>query len=259
MSLGSLLWEVNPKGRRKRRKASSAKRRHRRLSAKQIAAGFGGGKRKARRATVYAVNPSRRRRRSRKASARRRFRRNPAMSLRRGFSLGGSSSGVVSMLKSGAIGGAGGILVDVGMGIAQKFLPPVLGSPMNADGSANYAYFGVKGAIAIGLGLYGKRIPGIGPYAPKMAEGALTVMSYNLMRPLVPSGIVNLGRLAAYFNPAPTMAGRRNATVAGEQRAQNQPRARLGVVRGLRGVRAYQDTGSGRPGAAMAAYISTRR
>lgn len=250
-----LLMEVNPRRRKSRRK----------LSAKQIAAGFGGKRGRKRRSAsgrkrthrrvrrTFATNPAPKiARRARRAirSIRRRFRRNPSALARMG---GGklSMSGAVGMLKSAAIGGGGAIAVDIVMGFASKVLPPQIGTPIDADGKPNYPYFATKAGLAILLGTLGKKLPLIGPHAARMAEGALTVQAYNFMRPLVPQQIFTLGKLGAYFNPAPTMprmgAYANVRGLNGEFRAQNQRPGdnRVAGLRRVAGVRAYEGANNG--------------
>lgn len=199
----NILYTVNP--RHKRKSAARHSRRHR--SAAQRAAtarllafnrarrGGGSAPRRRRRsshAASMSVNP-RRRRRSRS------FRRNPsraASSMRRMF----SGSGVGGMLQNGAIMGGGAVAVDIAMGYASSMLPATMVSPVNTDGTANWGYFGAKTALALAIGMFGRKLPVVGKYAPQMAEGALAVMAYQLMRPMVPASIA-LG----YLNPTPTM------------------------------------------------------
>ena len=212
----NVLYTVNPSRRSRRRKAKSGHRKHRSAAqraatARLVAANRarrGGHHRRA-----FASNPSpKRRRRSarRHVSAAHRH-------MRRGFAAV-RSSGIVPMLKSGVVGGAGGVVVDVAMGFAAKVLPSTFVTPTNADGTANYMYLGTKVALALGLGTMGRRLPVIGRYAGQMAEGALTIAAYRLMAPLAAQYLT----LGAYFNPSPTM----------------RP-AHMGKSPALRGVGAY--------------------
>jgi len=186
------LWAVNP--RRKRRKS-------RKLSRKQIAAGFGGKRtRRARkhsrrrsRVTAAATPVIRRRRRSAKRIMRRGRRRSRGL-----FRMGSGS--VMNLLKAGVIGGAGAVTVDVLMGQAVKVLPDNMRSPVDAQGQANLGYFAAKAGVAVALGLYGTRLPFVGQYASRMAEGSLTVLAAQFMRPLAVQAGAQLG---AYFSPAP--------------------------------------------------------
>jgi hypothetical protein len=193
----SLLYTINPsKRRRGSKKARSRKHRsaaQRAATARMLAANR--ARRRGRSHPMAAHSNPRRRRRSVRHHARRimrRFHRNPMKLPNMG--------GVTGMLKNGLIGGAGAVFVDIGMGYTSKVLPATLATPNNADGSANWGYVGVKTALALALGLFGRKVPVIGRAAGQMAEGALTVLSYQILRPMVPSAI-SLG----YLNPAPTM------------------------------------------------------
>lgn len=186
----NMLWSPNP--RKRRRKMSAKQRKY-----------FGGGKRKrriARRQAGFVAMPGfthkrRGRRRSMRAVIRHSKRR-----ARRAFASF-SRSGAMGLLRAGAVGGAGAVLVDVAMGQIAPFLPAALAVPKdNQTGAVNYGYFGTKAALAIALGIYGRRLPVIGRYSEGMAEGALTLIAYQFMRPLVPATL-NLG---AYFNPRAT-------------------------------------------------------
>lgn len=183
-----LLLSGNPKRRRSRKHRSAAQRA---ATRRMLAARFGHNPKKRRRAKAAGAAPKRRRRHH--AVARR------GRGRRRGFSLTRMGGGnVMGMVKAGAIGGAGAVGVDILMGYAQAVLPASVTSRMNADGTMNYLYYAAKGAIAVGIGLYGNRILPAG-IAPRIAEGALTVMSYEILRTFVPANMT-LG----FFNPAPT-------------------------------------------------------
>lgn len=196
----NMLWSPNPRTRRRRK-----------MSAKQMKY-FGGGKRKRRsgkrrshrasfrQAGFVAPFAGTRKHRRRARAVARHIRRR----ARRAFA-GFSRSGAIGLLKAGAIGGAGAVLVDIAMGQAVGFLPASMQAPTdNKTGGVNYGYWGAKLAIVLGLGMYGRRLPFVGHYAGAMAEGAATVMAYQFMRPMVPATL----NLAAYFNPAATRAPR---------------------------------------------------
>jgi hypothetical protein len=102
--------------------------------------------------------------------------------------------GIVGMLKSGALGAGGALAIDFAMGNLP--LPATMVTRNNADGSTNYLYFGSKVALAVALGMIGKRF--LGAKAATMAEGAMVVNLYDLFRTLMPAS-VKLG----YFTPAP--------------------------------------------------------
>lgn len=179
-----LLLSGNPKGRRRRGKRRSAAQRA--ATRKMLAAN--GNPRRRRRGRRHAVAHHRRRRGGRGLFA----------------GLRGHSGGAMSLVKSGVIGGAGAVGVDILMGYAQPVIPAAMASRVNADGTMNFGYYGVKAAVALGIGLYGGRFLPAG-IAPKIAEGALTVMSYEILRTFVPA-TMTMGRMG-YFNPAPTSGG----------------------------------------------------
>lgn len=200
----STLWTINPSKRRKAGRSGKKRRsaKQRAATRRMIAANRG-----------YLSNPRKKRRGRKSAKATRKYtRRASRKSMRRSRRRGRSSAmkfstgNAVSLLKSGAIGGAGAVLVDVGMGQISRFLPASLAAPADAAGNIQYGYFGTKAALAIALGTYGGKFLPRG-IAEKMAEGSLTVLAYSFFRPFVPAGLA-LG----YFNPAPTMKpGVRNA------------------------------------------------
>lgn len=156
-----------------------------------------GNPRKRRRSRTISAAPvaHRRRRRSARRTARRSFRR---------YSSGGMSFNVHSAthaLKLGAIGGAGAIAVDAAMAQASKFLPATMIARYNADGSLNLGYYAAKAALALGVGVLGARFGGpLRGFAAAAAQGSYVVMSYEILRTLMPA-TVPLG----YFNPAPAM------------------------------------------------------
>lgn len=199
----NLLYTVNPR-RRKRKSAARSGRRKHRSAAQRAATRRMLAANRASRGGAVAVMGKRRRRRSRA------FRRNPGTAVARRYGGGGSlfagvsTAGVTGLLKSGAVMGGGAVAVDIGMGYASKVLPETMVSPVNTDGSANWGYFGAKTALALAVGIFGRRLPVIGRYAPQMAEGALSVIAYQLLRPMVPASIA-----MGYLNPVPTMRPRR--------------------------------------------------
>lgn len=191
---------LNPRKRR-RRKTKAGKRarrstgvktmakRRRKLSAKQIAAGFGGKRRKApkrrkshakrrkvhakRRPAVGYVSGPRRirrrklnpRRRHHVAVARRRRRHNPRFSV----------SGVVSQLMPATYGAAGGIALDVGLGYVSGYLPAML--------TTGYAKHATRIGGALGIGWLGRKF--LGAKGDAMGKGALIVAIYGLLKDVV--------------------------------------------------------------------------
>lgn len=245
--MSQLLLLGNPRKRaRKGRKARSPAQRA--ATARMLAAnrskraGPARKRRSRRRASVVSAAPARRSRRSAAKVGRRSRRRSSSL---RGL-MSGSGSGALSMVKSGAIGGAGAVANDILFGLAGKVLPAGWVSPQNADGSTNYMAFAAKAGTAIALGMFGKKVMP-GALAAKMADGALTVLAYQLMRPMVPTSIMNgLG----YYNPAPTMAPRRLNAYVNTGRPQ------------LSGVGAYvnaQPNATAMQGAAVARMLQSVR
>ncbi len=117
-----------------------------------------------RRALAVAHNPIRRRRPRRFAGlarSLRRYRRNP-------ISHGNLGDRVTSMAMDGAIGAAGGLLVDAAL------------KPMPLDMKMGPVSHLVRAGISIGLGLIGAMAKI--PVAAKLATGGLTITLYNAGR-----------------------------------------------------------------------------
>lgn len=187
------LWAINPS----RRRRKSGKRRHRRSAAQRAAT-------RRMLAARFATNPAPKKRRSRRRSSARISRR----SMRRAFARV-SGSNAVALLKAGVISGAGAVAVDVAMGYAARVLPAAVATPLDASGQPQYGYYALKAGLAVLLGAYGGRFLPAG-MAGRMAEGALTVMAYQFIRPLVPSGVA----LGVYAN-APAATARPVARLSG--------------------------------------------
>lgn len=121
----------------------------------------------------------------------RRRRRNPISNLRIGrrrrrnpISIGGlTGRGMVDMLKDAAIGGAGGIAMDLIMGQVNPFLPA---SFQTVKGQVSVGD-AVKAAFTALLG-HALRKPTKG-LSMKMAQGSLTVQAYDLIGVLVPEAM----------------------------------------------------------------------
>jgi hypothetical protein len=188
MPTPGVLFAINPSRRRRRAKS----RKHRSPAQKAATRRMLAANR-----AKFGVNPSRRRRRRVKhhavaAAPRRHYRRNPARRSRRSYRRnpsilsGAMGHDAINLLKAGAIGGAGALGVDLIMGQVKGFLPASMQTPADSAGSMNYGYFAVKGALALALGIYGRKIMPAA-MAGQMAEGSLTVMAYTLMRPMIPS------------------------------------------------------------------------
>lgn len=203
---------INPRRKRRHKKAkrSHAKRRHVR-------------RHKARRRSVVVigrrVNP-RRKIHHRK----RRFhrRRNPRVSM----------SGVMRALVPAAIGGAGAVAVDIGVG----YLGSVASIPDFLK--TGYGKVGLQALAAFGMGFIAKKAGVSGEKANAVVLGALTVTAYSLIRNLVKSAAPTVPGLSGdfrdnigaymqpslgYMNPAP-------------------------MVNGMEGVGAYMQPGGGMNG-----------
>jgi hypothetical protein len=214
------IFTINPSRRKHHKRTKSRKHRspaQRAATRRMLAANRSRRPGRARHHSPAVVfsNP-RRKRRSVRHVARAVHRR--ARRAMRGFSLRGAGGGIMSLVKNGAIGGAGAAVTDVGMGFAGRFLPSNLTARFNADGSVNWLYYLTKGAIALGIGTAGRKIPGMSGVAPRMAEGAFTVMSYEIIRGFLPATM--LGAYVRNVQPSP----------------MNRPRALSGVSRYLSAV-----------------------
>jgi len=229
-----LLLKGNPSkrsGSRKRRSAAQRAATKRMLAANRARFHHNPKRRKARKASAAPVS------RKRKSSARKTQRR----VSRRSF---GGSSGIVSMLKTGAIMGGGAVVADIGMGLVVKLFPtmPAITSPVNADGTTNYAYYAAKGVLIYGMHRYGGRVT---RHASTMAAGAAAVMLYQFIRGMLPQdGTIPLG----YFNPGMIANG---GSLGKMGRIMRNPGA--AVAQNLQGVsRIVQlPTGSNRGAVAM--------
>jgi hypothetical protein len=116
----------------------------------------------------------------------------------------GMGGGAMNLLKAGAIGAAGALVVDVGMGFLNGFLPVSMNTKLNGDGTPNYMNYAVKGALAVGLASFGGKLVQA-ETAKRMAAGSMTVMVYELTRPFAQSilpGTMSLG----WYSPGRIMA-----------------------------------------------------
>ena len=174
---------INPRRRRKTRRANPiAKRRVRRRNPLAAVA------RRRRRNPMPMV-----RRRNPIGLARRRV-------MRRRNPIGGMGTGMLmAAIREAFVGGAGSIAVDLAMGQINKFLPATLQSNPMASGIG--AGDAVKAIITVTLGhLLARPTRGL---SRKMAMGALTVQSANIMRKVLPLGSMPLG----YASPARIVRG----------------------------------------------------
>jgi hypothetical protein len=174
---------INPRGRRKARRAAPKRKRATRARARRVV-------------RVIAANPSRRRVRRHRNPIGVHHRRVHHRRRRNPIRLGGHSAGLVAMLKTAAIGGAGSVAVDLLMGQLNKYLPAsMVSSPDTVDvGDA------VKAGVTIMLGrALNKSTRGL---SQKMALGALTVQMAGILRTFVPASMA-LG----YYSPGRIVRG----------------------------------------------------
>jgi hypothetical protein len=173
-------------------------------------------RRKARRANPIAKRRRVTRRRNPLATVARRRRRNPMPLVRRRSNpiglarrrvmrrrrnpIGGMGTGMLmAAIREAFVGGAGSVAVDLAMGQINRFLPATLQSNPMASGIG--AGDAVKAIITVMLGHFLAR-PTRG-LSRKMAMGALTVQSANIMRKVLPLGSMPLG----YASPARIVRG----------------------------------------------------
>lgn len=163
-----------------------------------------------RRATAKLVALNRARRRAKNPAPRRRTRAksggsksitirqsNPVRRIRRRRNPTNPVGGAMGLINSALLGTAGATLVNVTTNFLP--LPPML--------STGYAKYLTRGALAIVMGLFGRRL--MGRNALKMAEGALTVALTDAVQ-LAGAGMkMNLGYYAPaeqYVTPAPMLS-----------------------------------------------------
>lgn len=130
------------------------------------------------------------------------------------------AGGAVALIRGGAIGAGGALAVDVAMGFVNGFLPVSMNSKLSADGSPNYLNYAVKGGLAVLVANYAGRLVGR-ENAHRMALGSMTIMGYELLRPLAQSILPASMSLGYYANmPTTRMTP---ATVAGLGNYQQIP------------------------------------
>lgn len=211
-------------------------------------------------AEMLLINP---RKRTRRAAAKRRVvrRKNPVTPLatkaparrrrnpiglarvarrvhrRRRNPIGGvSSSAITAQLKTALMGGAGAVAMDVVMGQIVPFLPASL-LPNPTGGSTISVYDAVKAAATIALGeILNKSTKGM---SRKLASGALTVQSYQILHTFVPVGM-SLG----YMSPANVVRGTSRLQPNMTRMGAYTP-GQTALLSGQRGVNAYQTPGRG--------------
>lgn len=223
MAVETLLL-LNPRS-RKRRKSSKRRTPAQRAATRKLVAlnrkRKGGSRRKKSSQLSFKVNTM--------AKRRRRYRRNPS-SRGRGVSL--STSGAMGIIKPAAVGAVGALSVNLIMNQIGPSLPATL-----TDGKMNYI---TRSAVAILLGVFGGKMPGLRPYARGMAQGSLTVTLADLGREIAGDAGINLAGMgrAGYINPGYVvpayMPGGRTIPGAMGRAGQYLP-SPGGAMNGLRG------------------------
>jgi len=137
---------------------------------------------------------------TRRRSPRRQKSGGASMSRPARMSVRGVGNSALALLKTGAVGAGGALIVDVAAGFVMPMLGASFASKQNADGSANYPYYAAKGALAVALGMLGAKIVK-GSTAAELAVGSMTVLSYDLLRPFV-AGIMPASMPLGWVSPA---------------------------------------------------------
>ena len=167
-------------------------KRRRKLTAKQIAAGFGGKRRRSRkhrakrrhtvRATVRRVRRHRRRAGGKRTPhmgytiGSRRIRRlklNPRHRRRHRNPI--SVRGITGQITSAGMGALGGVALDVSLGYLTPMLPAAL--------TTGYVKHATRIGAALGLGYLSKKF--LGGKGDAVAKGALVVAMYGLLKDVI--------------------------------------------------------------------------
>jgi hypothetical protein len=198
------LMLLNPA---KRRRRTATKRRASPAQLRALAKGRASRKRRTRAPVAYmAANPRRRRRSAMRATPhhRRRVRRNPI----------GGSVGLMGMVTGAAVGAAGALAVDA---VVSYLIPASMAGTL-LTGNMKYL---TKGALAIGLGMIGRKV--LGSAAGRMAQGALTVQVYAMARDMIGPSMTGMTFSGlGYAGPAQVSMPRRLAS-PGVAEYLNQP------------------------------------
>lgn len=195
------LWTIaaNPR-RRKARKGRSAAQRaatRRMLAANRARRTGSNPRRRARRKASSAATTVRRVRRTVNRKARR-----VSRHLSRPVSMRGLTGGAMGLLKTGAMGAGGALATDVAMGFVNGFLPATMSTKLNADGTVNYLNYAAKFGVVLGLrALASKALSH--DTANRMATGSVTVMAYELLRPMV-QNVLPASMALGWYSPAVT-------------------------------------------------------
>jgi hypothetical protein len=135
---------------------------------------------------------------------RRRVRRNPIS----------SGVGLMAMVTNAGIGAAGALAVDA---VVSYLIPASMATTL-LTGNMKYL---TKGALAIGLGMIGRKM--LGATAGRMAQGALTVQAYAMARDLMGPSLTGMTFSGlGYAGPAQVSMPRR-LVAPGVAEYVNQP------------------------------------
>jgi len=134
---------------------------------------------------ALAMNPRRRRRNPSRTVARRRYRRNPTGGFGRGF-----MRQLTAPLMPAVQGAAGAIANDVVFGFI----------PLPVQFKAGYIGIAAKATQAVLLGMALSRVIGVNA-AKQMTAGALTVLAYQTIKPMVAGIVPGLGYEGAGYAP----------------------------------------------------------
>lgn len=176
---------INPRRRRKTRRAAATTTRRRRVT------------RRRRNPMPAVARPlfARRRRTARRANPIARMRRR---TMRRRNPIGGrmGTGMIMAAIREAFVGGAGAVAVDLAMGQINRYLPASLKTVPGTVGAGD----AVKALITVTLGhLLARPTRGL---SRKMALGALTVQSANIMKSFVPATMA-----MGYASPARIVRG----------------------------------------------------
>jgi hypothetical protein len=143
----------------------------------------------------------------------------------------GIGGGALNLVKAGALGAGGALVVDVAMAQVNGFLPASMNTKLNTDGTPNYANYAVKGVLAIALAHFGKKVVSA-ETVNRMATGSFTVMAYEIARPMV-SSMLPASMSLGWFSPGMTF---KPGITPGMGIGQYQNLARLGQYQRVPGA-----------------------
>lgn len=155
---------------------------------------------RARRRTSVAVAAPRRTRRIRRSAHR--VARRSARRGGRSLSMRGITGGAMALLKAGAVGAGGALAADVAMGFVNGFLPATMNSKLDAAGGPNYMNYAAKFGVVLGVRALASKVLSA-ETANRMAAGAVTIMAYEILRPMA-SSMLPASMTLGWFSPGMT-------------------------------------------------------